>query len=212
MCSFPVVPIIRLLAIALIAAACGRGAKTPPAPVPQPLAAYAVQKLILTPTGYVRADTSAFMRQGGGISTRALDSALVTTLTARGLAQNWILPAALVATYEKNRTYAADPYRLALLPLRSAEFVAASRFAEPLSSQLRTMIALHEDARFVLVPVELRFEPVGAAARGVLKIALVDPRFAHANWVGTVEGDVAATPALALPSVAARVADLFLAP
>ena len=205
-------PIIRLLAIALVAAACGRKAGTPPAPAPQPLAAYAVQKLILTPTGYVRADTTAFMRRSGGITTRALDSALVTTLTARGLAQNWILPAALVATHERNRTYAPDPYRLALLPLRSAEFVAASRFAEPLSSQLRTMIALHEDARFVLVPVELRFEPMGTAARAVLKIALVDPRFAHANWVGTVEGDAATTPALALPSVAARVADLFLAP
>lgn len=202
----------RLLAIALLAAACGRGASPGAAPAPQPLAAYAVQRLILTPAGFVRSDTSAWSRLGGPVTSRSLDSALVAELTVRGLAQNWILPSALAATYERNRSYAADPYRLALLPLRSPEFVAASRFAEPLSSQLRTMIALHEDARYVLVPVELRFEPAGATARAVLKMALVDPRFAHANWVGTVEGNAAATPALALRNVAAKVADLFLAP
>ena len=202
---------LRVLALALVLAACGRKSAPPPAPVGQPLAGYAVQRLIVTPTGYVRADTMAWSRQGP-VTTRALDSALVTALTARGLAEHWIMPAALVAAYERNRSYAADPHRLALQPLRAPEFVAASRFAEPLSSQLRTMIALHEDGRFVLIPVELRFEPVGGAARGVLKVALVDPRFAHANWVGTVLGDPAATPALALASVATRVADLFIAP
>lgn len=203
---------IRLLALALVAVSCGRGGKSAPEPVPQPLAGYAVQRLVLTPTGFLRADTSAWWRQGGSVSTRTLDSALVTALTARDLSRNWILPEALVAAYERNRIYAADPYRLALQPLRSTEFVAASRIGEPLSTQLRTMIALHEDTRYVLVPVELRFEPAGAAARGVLKVALVDPRFAHANWVGTVEGAAAATPALALASVAGKVADLFIAP
>lgn len=205
-------PISRVVALALALAACSRGGSTPPVPVQQPLAVYAVQRLTLTPVGYLRADTSAWWRQGGAVSARSADSALVAALTARGLARNWLLPAALVAAWERNRTYATDPYRLALQPLRSAEFVAASRFGEPLSSQLRTMIALHEDARLVLVPVELRFEPVGAAARGVLKLALLDPRYAHANWVGTVEGDAAPTPQAALASVATKVADLFIAP
>ena len=202
---------LRVAAVALTVAACGRGGSTPPTPVAQPLAAYAVQRLTLTPAGFVRADTSTWWRHGA-VNARTLDTALVAALTARGLAQNWFLPAALVSAYERNRTYAADPYRLALQPLRSAEFIAASRFGEPLSTQLRTMIALQEEARLVLVPVELRFEPAGGAARGVLKLALLDPRFAHAVWVGTVEGDPSATPALAAASVAAKVADLFLAP
>ena len=205
------VSMIRVAAVALLVAACGRGGSAPPAPVAQPLAVYAVQRLTLTPAGFVRPDTSAWWRQGG-LTARALDTALVTALTARGLAQNWLMPAALVAAYERNRTYAADPYRLALQPLRSGEFVAASRFGEPLSTQLRTMIALQEDARLVLVPIELRFEPSGGTARGVLKLALLDPRFAHAVWVGTVEGEPAATPALAAAAVATEVADLFLAP
>lgn len=173
---------------------------------------YAVQKLIVTPAGFVRPDTSAWWRTAAPVSPRTLDSALATSLEARGLSQNWLMPSALVASYERNRTYAADPYRLALQPLRHPEFVSQSRFGEPLSTQVRTMIALHEDARLVLVPVELRFEPAGAAARGVLKLALLDPRFAHAVWVGTAEGEPAATPAQAVASVATRVADLFLAP
>jgi hypothetical protein len=201
----------RAFAVALAVSACGRGTSSEPKPVSQPLAAYAVQKLTLTPAAFLRADTSSWWRQGA-VSARSMDSALVTALRGRDIAQNWLLPSALVTAYERNRTYAADPYRLALQPLRAAEFVSLSRFGEPLSTQLRTMIALHEDARLVLVPVELRFEPAGGTARGVLKLALLDPRFAQAVWVGTVEGDAAPTPALAVASVATKVADLFIAP
>jgi hypothetical protein len=201
----------RVLVLVLAVAACGRGSSNEPKPVQQPLAVFAVQRLTVTPAGYVRGDTSGWWRQGA-VNARSVDSALVTALQARDLGQNWLLPPALVASYERNRSYAADPYRLALQPLRSTEFVGLSRYGEPLSTQLRTMIALHEDARLVLVPIELRFEPVGTAARGVLKLALLDPRLAHAVWVGTVEGDAAASPALALASVATKVTDLFIAP
>jgi hypothetical protein len=84
------------------------------------------------------------------------------------------------------------------------------------------MIALHEDARFVLIPVDLHFEPEtsgagraggsGAVGRAVLRVAVLDPRFAEAKWVGEVKGDAAPTAAQALSSVASRVADLFVAP
>lgn len=204
--------IIRVCAIAAFAIGCGRGASPPPEPAPAPLASLAAQRLIVVPAGFVRADTSAFGRQGAA-SARALDTAIAGVLGERGLSQQWIMPPALVAAFERNRTYAADPHRLALQQLRSAQLAPQARVTEPLSSQLRTMVALHEDARLVLVPVELRFEPgAGATARGVLKVALVDPRFAQVNWVGTVEGSAAATPALAMRSVAEKLADLFLAP
>lgn len=201
-------------------ASCNRAAKTvaTPAEPLRPLAEYAVQRLVLTPVGFVRgADSLGWVLQLGGTRAagRTLDTSMVAALNARGLAGRWILPPALVRAYERNRLYATDPYQLALEPVRTPKFVTAEKYGEPLSSQLRTMIALHEDARFVLVPIELRFEPAGiagTAARGVLKIALIDPRFAHANWVGDVRGDAAATPAQALASVALRVADLFVAP
>lgn len=198
-------------------ASCGRGGRTGglPAEPERPLAAYAAQRLVLTPVGFVRgADSLGWVQQLGGsrAAGRKLDTSLVAALDARGLAQRWVLPTELVHAFERNRSYATDPYQLALEPVRSPKFVTAERYGEPLSSQLRTLIALQQDARFVLVPIELRFERDGAAARGVLKVALMDPRFAHANWVGDVKGVPATTAPQAMASVAASVADLFVAP
>lgn len=198
-------------------ASCRSAAKTDgssPAEPAQPLAVYAAQRLVLTPAGFVRADSLGWVQRFGGARAvaRKLDTSIVAALEERGLGRRWFLPPDLVRAFERNRTYATDPYQLALEPVRSSKFVTAERFGEPLSSQLRTMIALHEEARFVLVPIELRIETVGAAARGVLKVALMDPRFAQATWVGEVKGDAAGTAARTLASVASRLADLFTEP
>lgn len=136
----------------------------------------------------------------------------MVALTARGLAPRWILPAELSRAYERNRTYATDPYQLATDPLRAPSFKSGERYAEPLSSQLRTMIALHEDTRYVLIPVDLRFEREGTGGRAIVRFALLDPRSAEARWVGELPGAAAQTPSLALDSVADRLADLFVAP
>lgn len=207
---------ILLLAVAIVAvSACNRGPRlATPAPGEQPLAAYAAQRLVVTPVGRVSADSLGWVQQLGGSAgaARRLDTAIAAALGARGLAQRWILPPELWRSYERNRSYATDPYQLAVEQLRAPAFVALSRVTEPLSSQLRTMIALHEDARLVMVPVELRFARAGAAGHGVLRVALLDPRFAEARWVGEVSGDTTSVPARALTSVSARLADLFLAP
>jgi len=96
--------------------------------------------------------------------------------------------------------------------IRTPAFKTGQRYGEPLSSQLRTMIALHEDTRFVLLPVDLRFERAAPGARAVVKLALLDPRFAEARWVGDVSGAPAGTARAAVASVATRIADLFVAP
>jgi len=181
----------------------------------RPLAAFAAQRLIVTPTGHVRAtDSLGWTQQMAGTraAARQLDSSIVIALEARGLATRWILPAELTRAFERNRTYAADPYQLAVEQVRSMAFKAGARYGEPLSSQLRTMIALHEDARFVLLPADLHFERDGAGGRAVVRLVLLDPRFAEARWVGDVSGVSAQTPVLALSSAADRVADLFIAP
>ena len=205
-----------MLVVAIAAlSACSRGPRlATPAPGEQPLAGYAAQRLAVTPVGRVGADSLGWVQQLGGTAAaaRRLDTAIATALAARGLAQRWILPAELWRSYERNRSYATDPYQLAIEQLRAPAFVALSRVTEPLSTQLRTMIALHEDARLVLVPVELRFTRAAAAGHGVLRVALLDPRFAEARWVGEVTGDTASVPARALASVSARLADLFIAP
>ena len=209
--------VFSVVALAALAS-CSRAAKTgspAEAQMPRPLAGFASQTVIVTPTARVRAaDTLGWVQQLGGVraAARKLDTSLVAVLDERGLASRWIFPPALVRAYERNRTYASDPYQLAIEQVRSSAFATGGRYGEPLSSQLRTMIAMHEDARYVLMPLELRFEREGAGGRAVLRAALMDPRFAEARWVADVKGSAAGTPALALASVATKVADLFVAP
>jgi hypothetical protein len=201
-------------------ASCHRASQTDiatPVEAERPLAVFATQRLIVTPTARVRAaDSLGWVQQLGGARTiaRKLDTAIAAVLDERGLASRWVLPPDLVRSYERNRTYAADPYQLATDPLRMPKFVAGQKYGEPLSSQLRTMIALHEDARLVLVPVELRFEREGGstAARAVLRTVIVDPRYAEARFVSEIRGDTSSIPARAIATVAARLADLFVAP
>jgi hypothetical protein len=212
-------PVVRSILAALVLLACNRAPKIDvPRPGERPLAGFAAQRLAVTPTGHVRtADSLGWVQRLGGARTaaRRLDSSIVIALEGRGLASRWVMPAELVRTYDRNRSYAPDPYQLALEELRGPRFAAASRYGEPLSSQLRTMIALHGDTRYVLLPVDLRFERDSAGTtsqRAVLRTVLLDPRFAEARWVGDVKGDTSSLPALALASVAARLADLFVAP
>lgn len=201
-----------------VLASCNRAAKTgSPSPEAElrPLAGFVVQRIVVTPTALVRsADSLGWVQRLGGAKSvaRRLDTSIVAALTDRGLGQRWILPVDVARSYERNRSYAADPYSLSVEPLRARSLDVGAKVGEPLASQLRTMIALHEDARFVFLPIELRFERDGATGRAVLRAVLVDPRFAETKWVGDVKGDAASTPELALASVAARIADLFVAP
>jgi hypothetical protein len=203
--------------LAAILAACGRKATVGNAPEQQaqqtPLVAYSAQRIALTPTSLVRTDSLGWGQRLGGpiVIGRALDSALARELYDRGVSKSWVMPADLVRSFERNRSYATSPYELMTIGLRAENFQATSRYGEPLSSQLRTMVALHESVRLVLLPVELRFERDGRAGRAVLRVVLLDARAADARWVGEVRGDTSSVPRRALDSVAGRFADLFVA-
>ena len=208
---------VLCLLAAATTAACNRGPRiSTPVPGERPLAAYATQRVVLVPVAGARFDTLGWVSQLGGAvaAARRLDTAIVARLGERGVGPRWVLPAELWSAYERNRSYATNPYQLTVNALRSPTFVAASRYDEPLSSQLRTMIALHEDTRVVLVPVEVRFERVGPgqSGRAILRAVLLDARLTEARWVGDVHGDTTSMPMRAIESVAARLADLFLAP
>lgn len=209
---------VRATVALILLASCNRAAKTgtlDPVEAARPLAVFTTQRMIVTPTARVRAaDSLGWVQQLGGVRVIALrlDTAIVAVLGARGLASRWILPADLLRSYERNRTYATDPYQLVVEQLRSPRFTAGQKYGEPLSSQLRTMIALHEDARLVLLPVELRFERDGSAGRAILRTVVLDPRYAEARFVADVKGDTSSVPARALATVALRLADLFVAP
>jgi hypothetical protein len=86
---------------------------------------------------------------------------------------------------------------------------------DPLATQLRTMVAMQESARAVLLPVELHFER-DAVKRdqgvAVLRVALIDGRLGEVRWIGDVRSEPSPTfsPAL-VTSVANKFADLITA-
>lgn len=170
-----------------------------PAPAPQvaehALAGLAAQHIIVLPTYAARvmpdlAWTAAVARPGQ--LQRTLDADILAALEERGLQKTWILPPQLVQSYRRNSTYAADPYTLAEEPLRSPSLAVNARLPEPLASQIRTLVALHDEARLVLAPVELRLESAGnGTGRGVLRLVLLDARASNVVWIGQVSSDSA---------------------
>ena len=150
--------------------ACGGGAKpqTQPELAEHSLSGLAAQHIVLLPTYSIRVmpglPWSASIGRPLDVQ-RTLDADLLAAFDERGLRKTWIFPEDLQASFKRNASYAADPYGLAEEPLRSPALNIEQRLPEPLASQLRTLVALHEDARLILAPVEVRFEPVGTGGR-----------------------------------------------
>jgi hypothetical protein len=185
-------------------------------PIVRPFAALAEQRVIVAPAYRLNeSDPMGWMAQipRSREYLRALDDAIGAELAVRGLKTQWVFPADLVRAMRRNPTYAVDPYALAAAPLRAPNLAPAAKLTEPLASQIRTMIALH-DSRAVLVPVELRFEK-DRTGQGiaVLRLALLDGRISEVRWVGDVRSDPSATlsPAV-LSTLAAHLGDLIAAP
>lgn len=183
----------------------------------RPLAQLAAQRTILTPTFYVVAGDA--LGWGAGILRtreflRGLDDALAKELGARGLRTQWIYPADLVRDMKSNPTYATDPYSIGVNVLRDPTIASGTKLGDPLVTQLRTMVALEENARAVLVPLELSFPSAGTGKQvAALRVALLDGRLGDVRWVGVVRSDpaTAMSPAV-IASLAARFADLVTAP
>jgi hypothetical protein len=188
---------LALVASLLVSSlACGGGAKpqTQPELAEHSLSGLSAQRIVLLPTYSIRVMPglawSAAIGRPADVQ-RNLDADLLAALDERGLRKRWIFPDDLQASFKRNASYAADPYALAEEPLRSPSLNVEQRLPEPLASQLRTLVALHEDARLILAPVEVRFEPSGTGGRAVLRLVLVDPRLSRPTWIGEVVSDSA---------------------
>ena len=216
--------LLLLCSSALLLTAC-RGPQPAEAPSPDPVApvrpfaALTAQQVVVTPTHSLReTDALGWTKQvpRSRELLRALDDAVQKELAERGITRQWIFPADLVRAARANPSYGQDPYALAAGPLRVGDIPPGTPVGSPLVMQLRTMVALQENARAVLLPVELRFERDTAAGRGVavLRLALLDGRLGEVRWMGDVRSE--STPSFArdvlLRSVAARFADLITAP
>jgi hypothetical protein len=180
-----------------------------------PLAGLAGQHIVVLPVHYLRADTigAAARIEAPRGTLAALDSAIERALGERGFRTSWSYPPALARSARRNAGYVSDPYSLAGERLRFGVRMSDDRLAEPLASQLRSIVAV-TDARYALFPVELRFERVpDGKIRPVLHVALLDARGSSVRWMGDVRGAAGTniTPAT-LESVAFALADLVAAP
>jgi hypothetical protein len=198
-----------------VAAGCGGAKPEPGTPTPElhPLGGIVGQPMLVTPVQSVRfAPELAWtgLPRNAEVS-GPLDSALAATLRVRVANPQWVYADGLAKSFANNPTYATDPRMLSVNALRGRLKV-DDRLPEPLASQLRTMIALHE-GRLVLIPVELHFDrTTEGAGRPVVRLVLVDPRLSVIRWFGDVTGtDTPAFTSLYLTSIADRVADLFVA-
>ena len=208
-----------LIITALALPACAQRrppAPEPAAPVGRPLAAMAEQALIVLPTLYLRTGDSLGWASQVPDERRwlaSVDDEMAFALRERGAARRWTMPDDLARSARRNAAFAPDPATIAADPIRPRGRPLPPRVPEPLISQLRSLIALRDDVRYALIPVEVRFEPAEGGGRALLHLVLVDVRRAEFAWAMDVASESTAglSPALAA-SLGSRVADLIAAP
>lgn len=152
----------------------------------RPLAGLVGQRVLLLPAQrLVPTAEAAGLGRGGATLLRQLDGELAFALDERALGALWSDAGEVAGMARRNPTYAPDPLTL---PVPSAaQWRAGDPVREPLGSQLRALAAL-ADARWAVLPLELRLAAGDGMARAVVRLALVDVRTAQVLWVGETPG------------------------
>ena len=207
----------RLLIAWFVFAGCGGGspplqtAAAPPADAP--LNSFAATRLIVMPTQRA-GDALGWGAKAG--EPRALfalfDSSLATAVQAKGIT-SWVMPADLARTARRNPMYATNPADIrAGDAVRFLERTRDGNIPEPVAGQLRTLASFH-DARYALIPAELRFEAGSAqnTGRATVRMAVLDLRGSRLVFIGDIIGVNAAdySPDI-IAALARRFADLVV--
>lgn len=200
----------------MVLAGCGGGARPAPqqAPPPEaPLNSFAAVPLMVLPAQRAVSGRGWEEKAGPPRGLLALfDSSLATAVRAKGLT-SWILSDDLARTARRNPTYATNPADIrAGDAVRFLEQKRDENIPEPVASQLRTLAGFH-DARYALIPAELRFEAGTAAnaSRVVVRMAVLDVRGSRLVFIGDIAGVDASdySPTL-ITALARRFADLVV--
>jgi hypothetical protein len=187
---------------------------TEPSPPPAPFAAFAGRRLAVFPLQRIASDDSAALAASAATvrpRAAALDSALTRVLTERGLESQWALPPAVSRGAAREVMNRVDPRALAVTGLTPSRRANDVDLRDPLASQLRSIVAM-VDARYALVPVEVRLRGPAGQRVATLRLALLDARMSTVLTLPDVSGTPASSEAAALTTLAARIADLFVAP
>lgn len=185
-------------------------AATLPAQQGAPLAQYAGTKVAVVPVQFFSAD-SGFTVPAAAVMRAAFDSLLSAAMLERGLGGTWATPADVQRSAKRNAMYAGDPRNLGAFSVRNG-IKKDAQITDPLAGNLRRVVALH-DARYALLPVELRATAENAGGHLAVRLLLVDARLNAPLWQVDLLGDAAAvySPAM-LQKLATRVAELVVAP
>ena len=176
-----------------------------PAPGGPPLGSFAAMRVAIVPVQLWRADSVGWSKTENSATLRAeLDSAIGEALRERGMGTRWAYAADVVRGARRNPTYSTDPFALGVGRWRSLPPEIGEDLPALIADNLRPIVAIG-DARYALIPVELRVD--GEAV--ILRLVLVDARIRQIVWVGDI--GVTAGRDFA-PALAGRVADLIVEP
>ena len=184
----------RLLFIAsVVLAGCGGGSRpavTEAPPADAPLNSFAATRLIVLPAQRA-VDGIAWGTKAGvpRVLLASIDSSLEAAIREKGVTA-WVMASELARTARRNPTYATNPAEIrAGDAVRFLERSRDSNIPEPVASQLRALAGFH-DARYALIPVEVRFEAGSASGtgRGVLRMAILDVRGSRLVVIGDIQG------------------------
>ncbi len=170
-----------------------------------PLSSFTALRVAIVPVQFWQADSLGWSREVRWATTRlALDSAVAEVLQTRGLSNKWAFAGDIARAAKRNPTYAADPYALGVGRLRGVELQAGGDVSPQLYDNLRTVTALG-DARYALIPVELRVQ----GEQVVLRLVMIDTRARNLVWAGELLSP-GGTGLIA--GLATRLADLIIEP
>ena len=184
-------------------------------PLRRPLEALAREHILVLPAQYISFTDS--LGWAGAISSTkeylgTLDDELTFALTERGLKERWTFADGITRTVKRNPQLTVDPHALDATEVRIGSRPDEWQLHDPFASQLRSLIALNE-ARYVLLPVELRLSSVRDVGHATLHVVLIDVRRSHVQWMGDISGAPTRkfTPAIAA-DIASRLAELVAPP
>jgi len=176
---------------------------------------YAAQPLMVLPAQAIRTDDSL-----GWVTAPAdrpallteVDSSLETAFRARGLTPAWDMVSDLARTARRNPVHVPRPADIrAADAVRVLERRRDDDIPEPVASQLR-VYAGFLDARYALVPAEVRFErgEFADAGRAILRVAILDVRGSKLVFIGDIVGTDAGDAPTAILNLGRRLADLIV--
>lgn len=187
---------------------------TPPAPAvfgefaTRPVMVFPLQRYAVGDSAWMSASSAS-----GRPRAALLDSALTVALRERGLEPPWSLAPNTSRVAQREVMNRTDPRALSTVGLVPSRRRNDLDLREPLGSQLRSLIALVPDSRFVLLPLEARvMNTSGGQKQATLRIALLDARMSTVLSFPDVMGPPAADEAAALRGVALKFADLVVTP